>query len=90
MFELPSLWNLIVSTIVFFIAVWYLRRLLNEHDIPAGMTRSLLVFVLAYVVSWGAGALVDWVDVKLYGPQPVSQSTQDFNALLKASGLPPP
>lgn len=59
MFELPSLWNLIVSTAVFFAAIWYLRRYLDEQGIPEGMTRRVLVFMLASLLSWGAGAAVD-------------------------------
>lgn len=61
MFTLPSMWNLIVSTVVFFIAVWYIRRYLDEQGIPKGMTRGTLVFILAFMVSWGAGAAVDWI-----------------------------
>jgi len=41
MFELPSMWSIMISTIVFFIAVWYIKRLLDEQGIPKGMTRSL-------------------------------------------------
>ncbi len=69
MFELPSLANIIISTLVFIIAAWYLRRYFDEQDMPAGMTRSLLIFVLAYILSWGAGEIVDWAQVKLYGEQ---------------------
>jgi hypothetical protein len=47
--------NLIISTIVFFIAVWYLNRSLDEQEIAKGMTRSVLVFVLASLVSWVRG-----------------------------------
>ena len=47
MFTLPSLWNLIISTLVFFVAVSYLRRYLEERGLPKGMTRGTLVFVLA-------------------------------------------
>jgi hypothetical protein len=61
MFELPSMWNIIVSTFVFFFAVWYFRRILDEQGIPKGMTRSLFIFVLAYMVSWGVGLIVDWL-----------------------------
>lgn len=61
MFEIPSVWNIVVSTVVFFIAVWYFRRFLDEQGIPKGITRSLLIFVLAYMVSWGAGTIVDWI-----------------------------
>ncbi len=84
------MWNIIISTIVFIIAAWYIRRLLDENGIPKGMTRGLLVFVLAYVVSWGSGEAVDWAREKMYGPEPVSQTSQDLNQLLKASGLTPP
>lgn len=58
---LPSVWNLLISTLVFFIAAWYVRRYLDEQGIPAGTTRGILVFTLASVVSWGAGAAVDWI-----------------------------
>ncbi len=60
MFTLPSLWNLIISTLVFFVAVSYLRRYLEERGLPKGMTRGTLVFVLASLVSWGSGEAVDW------------------------------
>jgi len=74
--------NLIVSTIVFFIAAWYISRYLNGQEIPKGMTRSMLVLVLASLVSWGAGAAVDWTQ----GPQPAAQNMEDLSQLLKAAG----
>jgi predicted PurR-regulated permease PerM len=79
MFEIPSIWNLFISTIVFFVAAWYLRRYLEEQGIPHGMTRGLLIFVLASAVSWGAGELVD----KVLGgsAKPVAQA--DISQLLK-------
>ncbi len=90
MFTLPSMWNIIISTIVFIIAAWYIRRLLDAQGIPKGMARGLMVFVLAYVVAWGSGALVDWAREKMYGPEPVSQTQKDLTELLKASGITPP
>ncbi len=88
MFALPSMWNLIISTIVFFIAAWYVHRYLDEHGIPKGMTRGMLVFVLASLVSWGAGEVVDWTQEKIEGPQPQSaaQKSDDLSQLLKAVG----
>ena len=86
MFTLPSMWNLIISTIVFIIAAWFIRRYLEEQGIPKGMTRGLLVFILAYVVSWGAGEAVDWVQEKIEGPQPATQTSDDVSQLLKALG----
>jgi hypothetical protein len=84
------MWNIIISTIVFVIAAWALRRYLDDMGMPKGVTRGLLVFVLAYVISWGSGELVDWAQVKINGPQPVAQTSEDLSQLLKASGLTPP
>jgi hypothetical protein len=86
MFALPSLWNLIVSTIVFIIAAWYLRRNLEEQGIPKGMTRGILVFAFASLVSWGAGEAVDWIQEKIEGPKPVAQTARDISQLLQAVG----
>lgn len=86
MFTLPSMWNLILSTIVFFIAAWYIRRYLDEHGIPKGITRGILVFALASFVSWGVGEVVDWTQGKVEGPQPTAQNSGDLSQLLKAVG----
>jgi hypothetical protein len=90
MFTLPSMWNIIISTIVFVIAAWYIRRLLDAQGIPKGMVRGIMVFVLAYAVAWGSGELVDWAHEKVYGPEPESQVSQDLNQLLQDSGITPP
>jgi len=86
MFALPSMWNLIISTIVFFIAAWYIHRYLDEQVIPKGMTRGILVFLLASLVSWGAGEAVDWTQEKIEGPQPTAQTSGDLSQLLKSIG----
>ncbi|MFA6162766.1 MAG: hypothetical protein WC685_04965 [Methylobacter sp.] len=86
MFTLPSVWNLIISTIVFFIAVRYLHRYLEEQGLPKGMTRSILVFALASLVSWGSGEMVDWTQEKIEGPQPAAKTSDDLSQLLKAVG----
>jgi hypothetical protein len=82
--------NLILSTIVFFIASWYIRRYLDEHEIPKGLTRGVLIFTLASSVSWGAWALVNWVQVKIEGPQTASQTSGDLSKLLKGAIKPRP
>jgi predicted PurR-regulated permease PerM len=90
MFTIPSIWNVVISTIMFVIAAWYLHRLLDEHGMPKGFTRGLLVFVLAYVVSWASGELVDWSREKMYGPEPVSDTQKNLNEaldLLKSNGV---
>jgi len=83
MFTLPSLWNLIISTIVFFIAAWYFHRYLDDQGIPRGATRGILVFALASLLSWGAGELVDRVQEKTGGTQAAAQTSGDLSKLLK-------
>lgn len=87
MFTLPSIWNIIISTIVFVIAAWYIRHLLDEHGLPKGMTRGLLVFVLAYMLAWSAGAVVDWAHDKIYGVAPPTQVQKQLDQIVKDSGL---
>ena len=86
MFELPSMWNLIISTIVFFVAAWYANRFLDEHEIPKGMTRGMLVFLIASIVSWGSGELVDMMHGKKEQPsaQAAQKTPDDMSQLLKA------
>ena len=83
-FELPSMLNLVISTLVFFIAAWYIRRYLDEQGIDKGLTRSVLVFSLASLVSWGAGEAVDWTQ----GPQAATHTSGDLSQLLKAASQP--
>lgn len=90
MFELPSIWNLIISAVAFFVAAWYIRRYLDENGIPKGMTRNMLVLVLASAVSWGAGAAADWAQAEISGPQPVAQTPDSLSQMLKEVGQPQP
>ena len=45
--------SIVVSTIVYFIAAYFIKRQLEEMGIPKGMTRGTVVFALALVVSYG-------------------------------------
>jgi hypothetical protein len=78
--------NLVISTIVFFLASWYIKRYLDEQNIPKGMTRTMFVFTLAAMVSWGSGTLVDWAEVKIEGPRAVAQTPGDLSQILKDAG----
>ena len=89
MFELPSVWNIVISTIVFMVAAWLIRRWLEENGMAKSMMRGFIVFVLAYAVSWASGEAVDWVHEKIYGKAPTAQSPADLLDLLKATGLTP-
>ncbi len=90
MFELPSVWNIVISTIVFMVAAWLIRRWLEEHGMSKSMVRGLVVFILAYAVSWASGEVVDWTHDKIYGKAPPAQSSAELLQLLQKSGLAPP
>jgi VIT1/CCC1 family predicted Fe2+/Mn2+ transporter len=51
--------SLIVSTLAFFVASYFIKRWMDDNDIPKGMTRSATIFVLALGVSYGIGWLVE-------------------------------
>jgi hypothetical protein len=53
--------GLVVSTVAFFVAVFYIRRSLDDTGIPPGMTRSLVVLIGASAVSYAVAFLVDWL-----------------------------
>lgn len=78
--------SLIISTIVFFLASWYIKRYLDEQNIPRGMTRTMLVFTLAAMLSWGTSALVDWAQIKIAGPQAAAKNSADLSQILKDAG----
>ena len=50
--------SLVVSTIAFFAASYFIKRWMDENDIPKGMTRSLTIFALAIALAYGVGWLV--------------------------------
>ena len=51
--------SLIASTIAFFAASYFIKRWMDENDIPKGVTRNVTIFALALAVAYGAGWLVD-------------------------------
>lgn len=53
--------SLIISTIAFFVASYFIRQWMDENDFPKGMTRSATIFALAAAVSYGVGWLVGLV-----------------------------
>jgi VIT1/CCC1 family predicted Fe2+/Mn2+ transporter len=60
-FEKFSITSFVLSTIAFFVAQYYGNRYMDANDFPKGMTRTLTVLIGALAVSYGVGALVDWV-----------------------------
>lgn len=53
--------SLVLSTIAFFVASFYIKRSLERMEIPQGTARSLSVFVAALAVSYAVGFAVDLV-----------------------------
>ncbi len=51
--------NLIVSTIAFFVASYFIKRWADDNDFPKGMTLNASIFVAALAVAYGAAWLVD-------------------------------
>jgi hypothetical protein len=58
---MPGIPGLVLSTLAFFAATWYLRRVCDRNDIPLGMTRSLAIFAVALLLSYAVGDATDWV-----------------------------
>jgi hypothetical protein len=53
--------SLVISTVAFFVAAYFIKRYLNGMDIPEGMTRSIVVFTLALAISYGVALVVGWI-----------------------------
>jgi hypothetical protein len=51
--------SLVLSTVAFFVASFFIKRYLEDMGIPKGMTRGLVVFVLALAAAYGVAFLVD-------------------------------
>jgi len=51
--------SLVASTIAFFVASYFIKRWMDDNDIPKGMTRSVAILVLAVALAYGVGWLVD-------------------------------
>ena len=53
--------GIVVSTIAFFVASFYLKRYFDGTDIPKGMTRNITIFTLALAVAYVVGWAVDHI-----------------------------
>ena len=52
--------SLIVSTVAYFVASYYIKRYLDGLDAPPGFTRNALTFCAALLIAYGVAAAVDW------------------------------
>jgi hypothetical protein len=53
--------SIVVSTMVFFVASYFLKRYVDSMDIPKGMTRGTLIFSIALVISYLVSLATDYV-----------------------------
>ncbi len=53
--------SLIVSTIAFFVARYFIMHWAEDNEFPRGMTRSVSIFVLALAIAYAVAALVNKV-----------------------------
>ena len=53
--------SLVLSTVAFFVAAYFIKRYLDGMDIPKGMTRSVVIFTLALAASYGVALIVGWI-----------------------------
>lgn len=51
---------IILSTIAFFVASYFIKRYMDREDIPKGLTRSTMIFTLALAISYGVAVAIDW------------------------------
>jgi VIT1/CCC1 family predicted Fe2+/Mn2+ transporter len=53
--------SLVISTIAFFVATYFIKGYLDEIGVPKTVVRGLVVFVLALAVAYGVAFIVDRV-----------------------------
>jgi Na+/proline symporter len=53
--------SIIISIIVYFVAAYFIKRYMDDADIPKGMVRSAFIFTLALAISYGVAVLVEKV-----------------------------
>jgi len=53
--------SIAVSTIAYFVASYYIKRWLDDMQIPSGMTRSVVVFCAALGIAYGVATVIDWL-----------------------------
>lgn len=53
--------SLVVSTVVFFVASYFIKRWADDNDFPKGMTRNASIFVAALAIAYAASWLIERV-----------------------------
>ena len=53
--------SIVVSTVAYFVASYWIKRKLDEIQVPRSMTRSFVIFCMALGIAYGFAAIVDWL-----------------------------
>jgi uncharacterized membrane-anchored protein len=53
--------SMALSTIAFFVASYFIKRYLNDAGIATGMTRGVLIFSIALMVSYLVARAADYL-----------------------------
>jgi len=75
--------SLFLSTLAFFVASYFLKRRFDELGFPKTIARGIVIFVVAMLVSYGVGFVVDMV--ASVGPGTQSSLPATGSLLLKSS-----
>ena len=51
--------GIVISTIAFFVASFFLKRWAEANDFPKGMTLNISIFVAAIAIAYGVVLIVD-------------------------------
>jgi hypothetical protein len=57
----PSVISLILSTVAYFVAAYYIKRYLDDSGIPKTFTRTVAIMVLALAIAYGIAAVVELI-----------------------------
>jgi hypothetical protein len=52
--------GIVLSTLAFFVASFFIRRYLDEIGVRKTMTRALVVLILALAIAYVVAFIVDW------------------------------
>jgi len=53
--------SFVLSTVVFFVVAYVLRRYLDDSRVEPSLGRSIVIFVIAIGATYGFVALLDWI-----------------------------
>jgi len=53
--------SIAVSTIAYFVASYFIKRWLDDMQVPSGMTRSVVIFCAALGIAYGVAIVIDWL-----------------------------